>query len=200
MRGGDLRLRLVDAGERALDARVLQRALTAVVLERRLRRVDRGGGLRDLRAKIVVRQQHQLVSLPNALVVVHLHFTNESDNLRAQRCEIPPDVGIVGHLLDASALPGIPVPRDRERDRDGHQHDEHRCAESSPGGLQRIDRVFNLRVRGRDDGGCGHFESSVKALFRSGLRTASRCIDACPIGLRYRLLVLTEEASRSALI
>ena len=156
--GGDLRLRLIDAGERASNPCVLQLALTAVVFERRLRRVDRGDGLRDVRAIVVVRQQHQLVSFPNVLVVVHLHFTNEPDDLRAQRSEIPPDVGIVGHLLDASAFPRVPVARDRERDRERHQHDEHGRAESLPGGLQRIDRVFNLRVWGRDAWGCGHFD------------------------------------------
>ena len=67
-------------------------ALTPIVFERRLRRVDRGGGLRDLRPVVVVCQQHQLVAFANALVVIHLHFTNESGDLRAQRREIAPDV------------------------------------------------------------------------------------------------------------
>ena len=59
-------------------------ALTPVVFERRLRRVDRGGGLRDLRAIVVVCQQHQLVSLAHLLVVVHLHFAHQPDHLRAR--------------------------------------------------------------------------------------------------------------------
>ena len=77
-RRGDLRMGLIDAGERALNPRVLEVALAAVVFERCLRRVDSRDRLRDLCAKVVVRQEHQLVSLANLLVVVHLHFTNES--------------------------------------------------------------------------------------------------------------------------
>ena len=155
-------------------------ALAPVVFERCLRRVDRGGGLRDLRAIVVVRQQHQLVSLTNLLVVIHLHFANESDHLRAQRRQIPPDVGIVGHLLDASALPSVPVARDRERDRQRHQHDEQRRAESPPGGLQRTDRVFNLRARCRDDRPCGHFERPPYQLppFKGKDRSRSRATKA----------------------
>jgi hypothetical protein len=65
LRGSDLCLRLIDAGEGAFDARVLQRALTPVVFERRRRRLERRGGLCDLRAEIVVRQQHQLISFTN---------------------------------------------------------------------------------------------------------------------------------------
>ena len=156
--GSNLGAGLIDAGERALNPRVLEVALTAIVFERRLRRVDRGDCLRDLRAIIVVCQQNQLVSFANVLVVIHLDFTNESDHLRAQRSEIAPDVGIVRHLLDASAFPRVPVARDRERDRERHQHDEHGRSKSQPGGLQRIDRVFDLRAWGRDDWGCGHFD------------------------------------------
>ena len=81
--GGDLRLRLIDAGARAFDARVLEVALATVIFERCLRRLDRSRGLCHLRTKIVVRQHHQLVAFADALVIVHLHFTNESHHLRA---------------------------------------------------------------------------------------------------------------------
>ena len=40
-RGSDLGVGLIDAGERALNPRVLELALTAIVFERRLRRLDR---------------------------------------------------------------------------------------------------------------------------------------------------------------
>ena len=180
LRGGDLRLRLIDAGEGALNARVLQRALPPVVFERRLRRVNRGGGLRDLRPVVVVLQADQLVALPNLLIVIHLHFAHETRDLRAERRDIAADERVVGDLIDSSSFPRIPVARQRERDRERHQHDEHGRAESPPGGLQRIDRVFNLRARGRDDWGCGHFERPPCERHRSKARTdpAARSVDA----------------------
>ena len=69
---GDLSVGLIDTGERALDPCILELALTPIVLERGLRRVDRGGSLRDVRAIVVVRQQHQLVAFANLLVIVDL--------------------------------------------------------------------------------------------------------------------------------
>ena len=155
---------MVDTGERPLNPCVLEFALTAIVFECRLRRVDRGERLRDLRAIIVVRQQHQLVSLTNALVIVDLHFTNESDDLRAEGSEITLDIGIVRHLLGTFAFPRIPVARHRERDRKRHEQDEHGRAQSAPGGLHGTGRVSDLRALGRDDCGCGHFNVLPVAL------------------------------------
>ena len=144
--GSNLCVGLVDAGERTLNPCVLEFALTAIVFDRRLRRVDRSRGLRDVRAIVVVGQQHQLVSFTNALVISDLDFTDESSDLRAQRSEITPDVRIVRHLIGTSAFPRVPVACDGERDRERHQQDEHGRSKSQPAGLQGIDRVFNLRV------------------------------------------------------
>ena len=76
-----------------------------IVLERRFGRVQCGDRLRNLRAVIIVRQNDQLLSLPNVLAITHLHFANQSDHLGAQWGDFSPDVRIVGYLLAASPLP-----------------------------------------------------------------------------------------------
>src|SRR5262249_60212262 len=89
-RGVDLRAPLVDAGQRAIDASVLKGALTTVVLECGLRRVDRRGGLRDLRPIVVVFQPDELVAFPDLLVVTRDHVANEARDLRAERRQVAP--------------------------------------------------------------------------------------------------------------
>jgi hypothetical protein len=187
--GGNLRLPLIDSGERPLNPCVLELPLTAIVFERRPGRVDRGDSLSDLRAIIVVRQQNELVSFPNPLVVLDLDVTNDSDDLRAQGSEITPDVGIVRHLLGTSAFPGVPVACDRECDGERHQHDEHGRAKSPPGGLRPVDRRFSLRARGGDDRGCCHIDV-LRPM--PHYKECHQCIDAAP-SLHDRVLLFFEE-------
>jgi hypothetical protein len=82
-------------------------------------------GLRDLRTVVVVFQAHQLVALPNRLIVVHFHVAHEPRDLRAKRRDIAANERVVGDLIDAPSFPRVPVARQCERDSERHQHDEH---------------------------------------------------------------------------
>src|SRR5437667_3014707 len=109
----DLRFCLIDSGESAFDTRILKLALASIVFNRSLRSRDRRSCLCYLGLVIVILQLNQKVSLMHLLEVRDLYVPNDPRNFGAERCEVAPHVGVVRHLLDSAALPGIPVPRDR---------------------------------------------------------------------------------------
>lgn len=116
--GHNLRFGLVDACLRAIDLRVLEVALPAIVLERSFCRFDPRCRLGQLRFEIVVIELHQEVAFVDLLIVVHFYFPNQARNRCAQRCEIAANVGVVSNLFDVAPFPRIPVASD------GHDHSD----------------------------------------------------------------------------
>src|SRR5437762_5685525 len=128
----DLRFCLIDSGESAFDTRILKLALASIVFNRSLRSRDRRSCLCYLGLVIVIFQLNQKVSLMHLLEVGDLDIPNYPGNLRAERRQVPPHVGVVRHLLDSAALPGIPVPRDRGYHGSRKQDDQHGSSIGQP--------------------------------------------------------------------
>src|ERR1700722_18456358 len=109
---GDLRLCLIDTGERFGYTRVLQLALPTVVFDGSTGSLNGCAGLVNLCPVIVVLQFDNEVALVYSLKVGHMNRAHDAGHLGAQRCKVAADVSIISYLFDFAALPRIPVASD----------------------------------------------------------------------------------------
>src|SRR6202162_10748 len=105
----DLRLGLIDTGERFRYTRVLQIALATVVYDGSTGSLNCRSGLVSLCPVIVVLQFDNEVALVYLLKIGYMNCAHDSGHLGAQRCKVAADVSIISYLFDLAALPRIPV-------------------------------------------------------------------------------------------
>src|SRR5271165_5409524 len=110
LRCRNLRLCLIDSGKRFSNSRVLQFALTNIVLDGGPGSLDGCIRLVNLRLKVVVLQLNQEVSFVYLLIVGDVNRADNAGNLGAKRGEVAANVSVVGNLFRLAAFPGIPVP------------------------------------------------------------------------------------------
>src|SRR5882757_202550 len=125
-RRGDLRFGLIDAGKGFGDPRVLQLALATVVYNGGAGSLNCCTGLVTLCPVIVVLQFDNELALVYSLKVGYMNRAHHAGYLGAQRCKVAADVGIISHLFDLAALPGIPVASDGDQNRYRERHDKER--------------------------------------------------------------------------
>src|SRR5262249_42462241 len=126
LRRRDLGLGLIDSGECLLNTCMLKFALATIVLQRSFGCFHGSNGLCDLGLEVVILQLDQKISLVYLLEIRNFHVFDDAGYFRAKRREIATHIGIVGHLLDSSSLPCIPVTRDRGDDCDCQQDHHNR--------------------------------------------------------------------------
>src|SRR6266567_8289676 len=114
---GDLRLCLIDTGERFRYTRVLQLALPTVVFDGSTGSLNCCTGLVYLCLVIVVLQFDDKLALVYSLKVGHMNRAHDAGHLGAQRCKVAADVSIISYLFDLAALPRIPVASDSDQNR-----------------------------------------------------------------------------------
>src|SRR5712691_8033226 len=123
----DLRLCLIDTGERSCYTRILQLALATVVFNSRTGSLNCCTGLVNLRPVVVVLQFDDELALAYSLKIGYMNRAHDAGHLGAQRCKVAADVSIIGYLFDFAALPRIPVASDGDQNRQGERHDKERA-------------------------------------------------------------------------
>lgn len=130
---GNLCFRKINPSRCFLDLRVLQLALSAIVLDGRIGRFNCCRRLSDLSPIVVVFEFNQEISGSNSLIVGYFYRANDSRNFRAQRREVASHVGIICSLFNPFTLPRIPVSRKSNHKRCGKKNDSDGCDEAKPG-------------------------------------------------------------------
>jgi hypothetical protein len=162
LRCNDFSFRLVDSGQRTVNLCIFQLALTTIVFDRRLCRLNAGHSLRHLRLVVVVIELDEQVALVDQLIVVDVDFAHQSGNFCAERSEITPNIGIIRHLLDAATFPAVPVAGNGHDDGDRQKQDDQRRPVLLPGWFKTGRKGLNRLGRGcgrRRGGGCWYWRS-----------------------------------------
>src|SRR6267378_3447614 len=130
----------INSLQRFRDLGILQFALAKVVVYGGPCRRDGRIRLVNLRLVISVFQFDEQVPFVHLLIVRDVHRANDAGNLGAQRSEISPHVRIICYLVDAPALPGIPISGegdDQSGSQEEHSYGREIAEPLPPGGRRR---------------------------------------------------------------
>src|SRR5258708_6242328 len=160
----DLRLCLIDTGQRFVYARILQLALAEIFLNPGTRTRNCRSGLIYLGLIVIVLQLDEEVALVNLLVVSHIHRAHNTCHLGTERSKIATNVSIICNLFDLATFPRIPVTCDGDQnDQSENHHENWRCvalplSTSARNGLICTD-LWRHRFRFGRRGFSGHWRS-----------------------------------------
>jgi hypothetical protein len=104
-----LRFGLIDSVQRSLNSRILQFALLLVVLDSGPGSLDRSSRLAKLRLVVVVLELDEQIFRAHSLKIRDLHTPDDACHFCAQWGQVTANERVIRDLLDAAALPGIPV-------------------------------------------------------------------------------------------
>src|SRR5208337_4973103 len=84
--------------------------------------LDGGIGLSNLRLIVIVLKLNQELSLVYLLVIGDSYVADNAGNFGTEWCEVAANIGVIGDLVNLTALPGIPVSSNGNNDSDSEQH------------------------------------------------------------------------------